>query len=151
MTADDPYRECRELHRRWTEERREEGLAAIASLYGVDIETARAWERARIRAHPDYVLTRLLRRMLASADPGATLQRDPKGRAALNADRPLQAYVDALLDAGPDAVREAADQLRDAQRRLLDDYAREIDPGIVRVALRQWRAWGQMIIDAEQG
>jgi hypothetical protein len=98
-----------------------------------------------------YVLTRLIRRILHGSDPAAAMLRDPKGQAALDADRPLRAYVDALLDAGPDAIRQAADQLRSVQRRLFDDYSRELASAVVRAALRQWRSWGQMIIDAEEG
>lgn len=146
---EDRYRECRELHWRWASEEREAGQASIARLFRVDIETVRQWERARIRVHPDYAITRLLQRILHGSDPAAVMIRDPKARAALDADQPLRAYLDAVIDEGPDAVREAADQLRAVQRRLFDDYAREIASVIVRSALAQWRSWGQMIIDNE--
>ena len=149
MIEEDRYRECRELHRRWAAELREEGLASIAELYRVDVETVRQWERAKARAHPDYMLTRLIRRILSGANPAAAMRLDPKACAALDADPSLRAYVGALIDGGPDTIKEAADQLRAVQRRLFNDYTREIAPVIVRAALRQWRSWGQMIIDAE--
>jgi hypothetical protein len=150
VSADDPYRECRELHWRWAAERRKDDLVAMAGFLGIGIEAARARERARERSHPDYVLATAMRRVLASANPRATLERNPKAVAALEADQPLQAYINTLIEAGPDAVKEAGNQLRDLQFLSFGERSRDIAINIVRAALARWRAWGQMIVDADE-
>ena len=56
----------------------------------------------------------------------------------------------AVIEAGPDAIAKAGNQLRDLEFLFFGERSRDIDLNIVRATLARWRAWGQMILRADE-
>lgn len=98
---------------------------AVRDRYTADLMELRLEHNVSRSRAPDYVRT--------STAPSTTRPRSGARPSKGSARRDASSF-----DAGPDAIAEAGNQLRDLQRRLLNDHAREINLAIIRTALKQF-------------
>lgn len=111
-----------------------------------------------IREREDRMLARDLRHLLREGGCPESGHRARRARAVLAGDPALAAFFRSVADGGEEARAEERDRVRHHRARVLrgsphprlDHPADTLPAWAIAACMPQWRAWGQLILDAGQ-
>ena len=134
-------------------ERWQEDLACVMALYG----GAASWHdecRMRRRADRDYVLARIILRLLRGGSDSRRKNRNPVSDMGLSEDRAVATYWMSVAKAGDDGWQEERARIREVERAASasSDHKKRLlvlDVWAIRSLMPLYRTWGQMLCDAE--